>query len=264
LSCKHCSIFQSNNLYIKSYGQIKRELEYSYSLGSRFIDFEGGEPTLWNDGNKNLNSLIKLAKSIGFYTTTITTNAQIPFQWVKSDSIWVSLDGIKNYHDNIRGKGSFNRLLKNISTINHSKLNANMVINSQNYNSVEETINFVKNHSRIQSISLNFHIPDVYTKYLLLDWDKRSKIIDLIIHMKKLGYPIMNSISGLKFMKKKFFKKQCWISNFIMPDGTKFSGCQWKNINCNQCGLSMSGEMSAIFNLKLDTILAGIKLRITS
>jgi len=263
LACKHCSIYQSHNPNIKSYKQIKEELEYSYYLGSRFVDFEGGEPTLWNNGNKDLNSLIRLAKAIGFYSTTVTTNAQIPFFELEADFIWVSLDGIGSFHDDIRGKGSFERLLKNISTANHHRLSVNMVINSQNYNSVEETITFVKNHPQIQSISLNFHTPYINTEHLFLDWDKRSEIIDLILHKKKEGYPIMNSVSGLKLMKHNNFKKQCWVSNFIMPDGTRLAECHGKRAGiCNQCGLSMAGEMNAIFNLKPDTILAGMKLRI--
>lgn len=263
LACKHCSIYRTNNPNIKSYEQIKKELEYSYCLGSRFVDFEGGEPTLWNDGNKDLNSLIHLAKAIGFYSTTVTTNAQMPFSGLDADFIWVSLDGIGSFHDDIRGEGSFERLLKNIAITNYHKLSGNMVINSRNYNSVEETIEFVKNHPHIQSISLNFHTPYIGTEHLFLDWDKRSEIIDLILHKKKEGYPIMNSISGLKLMKHNNFKKQCWISNFILSDGTRLTGCQGERAGiCNQCGLSMAGEMNAIFNLKPDTILAGIKLRI--
>lgn len=263
LACKHCSIFKMHNTYIKSYKQIKKELEYSYSIGSRFVDFEGGEPTLWDDKDKNLNSLISLAKTIGFFSTTITTNAQIPFSNLKADFIWISLDGIGNYHDAIRGKGSFERLLKNIESINHNKIGANMVINSKNYNSVEETIDFVKNHSHIQSISLNFHTPSKSTKHLFLDWNKRSEIIDLILYKKKKGYPIMNSISGLKLMKDNNFEKQCWITNFIMPNGERLTKCQWGHESaCKQCGLSMAGEMNSIFNLKFDTILAGIKLRL--
>ena len=38
----------------------------------------------------------------GFNSVTITTNAQIPFEWVKADFVWVSLDGYREYHDNVR------------------------------------------------------------------------------------------------------------------------------------------------------------------
>jgi MoaA/NifB/PqqE/SkfB family radical SAM enzyme len=262
LTCKHCTVYQLKNPHIKTYEQVKEELEYSYRLGSRFVDFEGGEPTLWRDGEKDLNSLIDLSKAIGFYSATITTNAQMPFTGSKADSIWVSLDGLGAFHDEIRGKGAFDRLVKNIATANHPQLSVNIVINARNYTSVEETIEFAKNHPNIQSISLNFHTPYKGTEYLFLDWEKRAQVIDLIIAKKKAGYPIMNSISGLKLMKHNQFKKQCWVSNFILSDGTRLTECQGKTAGiCDQCGLSMAGEMKSVFSLKPDTVLAGMKLR---
>jgi MoaA/NifB/PqqE/SkfB family radical SAM enzyme len=262
LTCKHCTVYQLTNPTIKTYEQIGEELRHSYRLGSRFVDFEGGEPTLWRDGDKDLNSLIRLAKEIGFYSTTITTNAQKPFTGSEADSIWVSLDGLGEYHDDIRGKGSFDRLVKNITSANHPRLSVNMVINSRNYPSVEETIEYAKSNPHICSISLNFHTPYAGTEDLFLDWDKRSEVIDLIISKKKAGYPIMNSVSGLKLMKHNRFKKHCWVSDFILPDGTYLTECAGKTAGvCDRCGFSMAGEMYSVFNLKPDTILAGMKLR---
>ncbi|MDR3340988.1 MAG: radical SAM protein [Candidatus Symbiothrix sp.] len=262
LACKHCTIYQLTNPNIKSYAQIREELNYSYRLGSRFVDFEGGEPTLWYDGNKDLNSLIRLAKQIGFYSTTITTNAQKPFTGSEADSIWVSLDGLGEYHDAIRGTGAFDRLVKNIASAGHPRLSVNMVVNNHNYPSVAETIEFAQNNPHIHSISLNFHTPYAGTEDLFLDWDKRSEVIDLIIRKKKAGYPVMNSISGLKLMKHNRFKKHCWVSDFILSDGTYLPECTGKTAGvCEQCGFSMAGEMYSVFNLKPDTVLAGLRLR---
>ena len=262
LACKHCIVYRLMNPHIKTYAQIKEELEYSYRLGSRFVDFEGGEPTLWRDGDKDLNSLIRLSKEIGFYSATITTNAYMPFAGSEADSIWVSLDGMGDYHDEIRGKGVFDRLLKNIEEARHPRISLNMVINSLNYTSVEETIEFAKNNPNIRSISLNFHNPYPGTEGLFLDWETRGQVIDLIIRMKKSGYPVMNSVSGLKLMKHAKFKKECWVTNFILPDGRRLSECAGKLSDmCDRCGLSMSGEMRSVFSLKLDTIFAGMKLR---
>lgn len=67
LKCKHCNVYARKEPHIKTYQQIKEELEYCYKIGSRFVDFEGGEPTLWTDGEFDLNSLIRLAKQIGFF-----------------------------------------------------------------------------------------------------------------------------------------------------------------------------------------------------
>jgi len=262
LSCRHCIVYRAVNPQVKSYQQVKEELAYSYRSGARFVDFEGGEPTLWRDGDKDLNSLIRLAKEIGFYSATITTNAWLPFAGSEADSIWVSLDGLGAYHNDIRGKGVFERIVRHIEAAGHPRISVNMVINNRNYPSVEETVRFVNDHPNIQSISLNFHNPYPGTENLFLDWEKRGKVIDLIIRMKKSGYPIMNSVSGLKLMKDAKFKKECWVSNFILTDGRRLPECAGKTAGiCESCGLSMSGEMRSLFTLKPDTVLAGMKLR---
>lgn len=262
LTCKHCNVYNLANPNIKTLDEIRDELVYCYKQGARFVDFEGGEPFLWKEGDKNINDLVRLAKEIGFFSATVTTNAQIPFPGCEADSIWVSLDGMGDFHDEIRGKGTFERLKKNIETCGHQALSINMVINSRNYSSVKETIEFAKSHPAIRAISLNFHTPYEKTEDLFLDWNTRRKVIDEIIQLKKSGYPIINSVSGLKLMKHNRFKKQCWVSNFILADGTKLDECAGKTAGlCDQCGFCMAGEMRSVFTLKPDTIFAGMKLR---
>ncbi|MDR0960981.1 MAG: radical SAM protein [Mediterranea sp.] len=262
LTCKHCNVYNLANPNIKTTEQIIEELKYSYAQGSRFVDFEGGEPMLWRDGEHNINHLIHIAKEIGFFSTTVTTNAQMPFADCEADSIWVSLDGIGEFHEYIRGEGTFARLEKNVAECGHPDVSFNMVINAKNYTNVRDTIEYAKNNPAIRAISLNFHTPYEGTEYLFLEWDKRIKVIDEIIEMKRAGYPIINSISGLKLMKHNKFSKQCWVSNFIMADGTRLPECPGSIAGvCDQCGFGMAGEMHSVFTLRPDTIMAGMKLR---
>lgn len=264
LRCKHCCIDKEKQQITKSYEQIEEELKYSYNLGSRFVDFEGGEPTLWKDNEKNINDLILLAKKIGFFSTTVTTNAQNDFSWLNANSVWVSIDGFEESHDLIRGKGSFAKAVENITKYGESgkkSLSINMVINKLNEKSVEQTINFAKQNPYIRSISLNFHMPYFGTENLCVD--DRNKILDKIILMKKQNYPIMNTFSGLKALKTPQNHKYCWITNFIMPNGKKENMCQGaKNNLCQICGLGMATEMKNLYKFNFETILAGIKLRL--
>ncbi len=262
LNCRHCNVYNLENPTMKSIEQIEEELRYSYQLGSRFVDFEGGEPLLWRDEDLDINDLVDLAKQIGFFSVTVTTNAQFPFDHLHADSIWVSLDGIGEYHDKIRGDGAFQKLEENVANSKHKHLHANMVINSLNYKNLEETLEYVHNHPKFSSISLNFHTPYPGTETLFLPWDIRKELIDKILQFKKKGYPIMNSKSGLEYMKDNHFKKECWICNFILVDGQRLSECPGSQANlCSECGFCMAGEMKSIYNLKIDTVLAGLKLR---
>ena len=129
--CKHCCVDKSKPT-LMSFEEIKEQLLYSYNLGSRFVDFEGGEPTLWKDGKKNINDLCSLAREIGFFSTTVTTNASNDFSWLNAEHVFVSLDGIDS-HDIIRQTGALEKLKKNIANYPHPKqLSVNMVINSIN------------------------------------------------------------------------------------------------------------------------------------
>ena len=81
--------------------------------------------------------------------------------------------------------------------------------------------------------------------------------------MKKNNYPIMNTLSGLKALKSPQNGKYCWITNFIMPDGLRLSKCQGNEHGlCTVCGLGMASEMKNLYNFSLETILAGIRLRL--
>ncbi len=262
LKCKHCSVYSRANPNIMTFEGIRKELEYSYSLGSRFVDLEGGEVMLWRDGEKRINDVIDLAREVGFFSVTITTNAQLPFSGSHADSIWVSLDGYGKYHDMIRGEGTFARLEKNIAECGHKHLSVNMVVNKYNWESVEETIKYVKANPAIESISINFYTPFPDAKNLMITREQRERVIDLVIRMKREGYPIMNSVSGLKLMRHNDFKRHCWVTNFVYADHTR-ANCAGERLGiCDDCGLCMAGEMNAVFNFHPDTIFAGLKLRL--
>jgi len=262
MACRHCSVYDADNPIVKTYEQLHKELKYAYKNGSRIVDFQGGEPTIWCDGEYDIHNLVSLAKSIGYYSVTVTTNALLPFPNLEADTVWASLDGIGSYHDDIRGTGTFDKLVENIASCGHKNLSVNMVVNNRNYESVEETITFVRNNPYIKSIAINFHTPDEKTSDLFLDWEKRGQVIDKVLSMKREGYPILNSVSGLSLMRTNKFKKACWISGFVLPDGTVYDECPGRIADlCERCGYSMAGEMKSVFDLKLDTIFAGLNMR---
>lgn len=263
LSCKHCSVYNHKNPISKTYDQIREELKYCYSLGSRFVDFEGGEPFLWRDGERTVDDLCDLAHELGFFSCTITTNAQRPFVDSHADSIWVSFDGVGEYHEAVRGQGTFARLEQNIASCNHKALSVSMSVNTLNCDSVPQVLDYVKQSPYIKKISFNFHTEFPGTEYLTLPQQKREEVIDTIIAYKKRGYPVMNTVAGLKKMKDLKFKKRCWMTNYVLTDGSRHSipVCGEAG-GCEHCGFSMAGEMAAVFSFCPETILAGLDLRV--
>ena len=266
LRCKHCSVYGSAGNKQRSFEDIVADMKYSYELGSRFIDLEGGEPTLWKEEGKTINDLIDKALEIGFFSTTVTTNAQQDFSWIRPQSIWVSMDGVGEYHNQIRGEGTFARLEKNISQSGKKNICVNMVVNALNYESVDAAMEYVKKNPDIAQISINFHTPYPGTEHLMLPNEKKVEIIDKVLEYKRNGYPIMNSRSGLKLMKRNALGeiklgKECFVTNFIYTDGSRSLCLGYGTEQCRVCGFCMAGEMASVWSFRPDTILAGFKLR---
>ncbi|MDR1855501.1 MAG: radical SAM protein [Azoarcus sp.] len=263
LKCRHCTFYAKKDAVVRTYAAIRDDLEYCHAQGSRFVDFEGGEPTLWRDGEHDLNSLVRLAKQIGFYSATVTTNATRPFKGLEADSIWVSMDGVGATHDAIRGEGTFARLVENIEGCGHPRVSVNMVVNALNHTAVDAAIDFAKKHPNIESIAINLLTPFKGTEELELDDATRDAVLDRVIARKKRGDPIMNSLSGLKFMRRRASAKYCWMTNFVMNDGRRLPECNGKAAGlCDRCGFCMAGEMASVMTLKPETLLAGLKLRV--
>ena len=276
LRCKHCSVYGSAGYKQRRFEDIVADMQYSYEQGSRFIDLEGGEPTLWKEvkgenGNVKgeyytINDLIDKALEIGFFSVTVTTNAQQDFSWIRPQSIWVSMDGVGEYHDRIRGEGAFARLEENIQKSGFKHICVNMVVNALNYESLDAAMEYAKSNPAIEQISINFHTPYPGTEYLMLPLEKKAELIDKVLAYKKKGYPIMNSRSGLKLMKRNALGeiqlgKECFVTNFIYTDGSRSLCLGYGTEQCRVCGFCMAGEMASVWGFKLDTVLAGFKLR---
>lgn len=266
LRCKHCSVYGSAGYRQRAFEDILADMRYAYSLGSRFIDLEGGEPTLWRENELTINDIIDAAKRIGFFSVTVTTNAQQDFSWIHPHSIWVSMDGVGKYHDAVRGEGTFARLEENIRHSGQRHICVNMVVNTLNYQSLDAAMDYVKSNPAIEQISINFHTPYPGTEYLMLSPLQKADIIDRVIACKRRGYPVMNSYSGLKKMKlnalgKIRLGKECFVTNFIYPDGGRSLCVGYGTDQCRDCGFCMAGEMASVFHFCPDTLLCGFKLR---
>ena len=264
LRCKHCSVYGSAGYRQRKFDDILEDMKRSYKAGSRFIDLEGGEPTLWKEDGKTINDIIDAAMELGFFSVTVTTNAQQDFSWIHPHSIWVSMDGIGKYHEAVRGEGTFAKLEENIARSGKKHICVNMVINSLNWESLDAAMEYVRNNPAIEQISVNFHTPYPGTEHLKLPNDKKAELIDKVLEYKKKGYPIMNSSTGLRHMRDLKFKKVCWMTNYVLTDGTRSPMCAGSMVPgvCEKCGFCMAGEERAVVDLAPDTIFAGLSLRV--
>jgi len=259
LKCQHCHIAENlPNIpqpHKMPYEVALEEMKASYDRGARVLFFEGGEPTHWNDGERTLLDLIKAGRDIGFFVTGYTTNGTNVF-YLESDVISVSLDGPREAHDSIRCQGVFDKLMENLSKVDHPNVFANMVVMPDNKHLVRDTAQIVKDNPRINGLMINFLTPPPDAKVLGPD-DKR-KVVEEVVALKKEGYPILNSKKALKELLMEDYSKKCpfWASEFVLPDRSKLYGCPMRGESCKRCGFNAVREYSLITRGSISTILS--------
>jgi len=259
LRCKHCSI-HSSNVEIPgkaklSYNEIVDELGMQFREGARIAYFEGGEPTMWSDGEKDLGDIIRAAKKIGYSNVGYTTNGTNKI-FTDSDIIAVSLDGPRDMHDMIRGEGVFDRLMKNLDGIEFSgSVYANMVIHKKNMDLIEETARTVMDSKRLTGVIFNFITPP--PAELALTADEKRTVIGKIRELKKKGYPILNSRKGLELLAEEDWTEKCpyHVTVFLIPNGKHYNGCPMQGTpSCEKCGFAAVREYHLIKKGSFTTI----------
>jgi len=250
-TCRHCSSCTVSENHFKSFEQTVRDFKACYDKGARILDIEGVNLLRWKDADKDARDIFNAAKEIGFYNTSTMIPAKDWNEWsqleVNVDVLWISIYGVDD--------------LPFVDT--DKKASLYMVINNQNYQQIPKILEFMCQHKNLSQIAFNFHTPFAESESLSLSPEQRKEVIERLIHFKKKGYPIMNTVSGLKNMLSLDFKRYCWICNFIYCDSRQSPICidDEKSGICSKCGFCMSGEMNAVFRFKLDTILTGLKNR---
>jgi len=250
LNCKHCTVYSVKGKNV-SFNQIKKDLNILYSKGIRFLEITGGEPFLYNDKNKNLEDIIKCAKEIGFYRILLCTNGTFPIK-TSTDYVWVSIDGDKKTHDNIRGK-TYEKIMKNISESKHKKIFVNFTITKLNYRNLDFSVKEILSNRNINGILFHFFIPYITSDKLGVNKDLKNRIIEIIFNLKKrYGKKICNTSSGLTYLKNEDWIKPVW-GSLIIYDG-KISTCCCRNeiVNkkiCENCLSTPAVETYTVQNI---------------
>lgn len=255
LKCKHCILADLGRKNL-SFGEITHSLCQLYNLGVKQLVISGGEPFVWRDGRYNVESIIKRAKNIGFFRVSLCTNGTFPLE-SRADFLLVSIDGLRDTHNKIRGK-TFDRIISNVRKSNHKRIFANFTINKLNWGEFGDIIKLAKKEEKVKGIFINFHTPYSGVEDLFLPLEKRGKILDEILALKKEGYPVLNSTAGLKAMKNNNWKRPVDLA--MLSDLGKIYPCCCRGeiVNsyaCSNCGCAMAVEPAVINDGKISSIL---------
>lgn len=258
LTCKHCAVNNINKV-MYSYNDIVTEMKELYNEGIRILFFCGGETTLWKDGDKTIKDLILEAKATGFFIINIVTNGTVDLDIPEADIIFLSLDGLKNNHNIIRGD-TFDTIMKNVDKAKDCNICVYTAVNNINFQDIEGLCKLVKGNPNLNSISFNLHTPYEGTESLTLDKDQKHQVVNTIKRMIKEGYPVFNLYTALDYYLQNEWDRPCY--QCVVSENKKRYVCgRCVEIDglCQECGYLFAVEFSLLCRGKMNVILDMIK-----
>jgi Fe-coproporphyrin III synthase len=249
LGCKHCpwSNKITTDLSPATWETIIDDL---YSQGVTVLVIEGGEPTLYN----GISGIVDYVKSKGMYCVFITNGTQ-DLSNINPDVFWISIDGLKTSHDNIRGKGVFDRVIDTLDRYPEKKFVSLTSLSKINVDEIESLCQYFSGTELLDGMMFHFQYPYTTLTDIALDRAERTKAAEKMIQLKKQYPKLLNSDSYLKSVGK---DKKCfpWLLVVVTADGQQQHGCMVRHIekeDCAKCDMGCYGELSRAYELKKDT-----------
>jgi MoaA/NifB/PqqE/SkfB family radical SAM enzyme len=249
LRCKHCT-WKNRITKDLSLSEWKDIIDDLHRQGVTTIAIEGGEPTLHND----VSRIVDYINSKNMYSIFVTNGTQ-DISFIDPDVFWVSIDGMKNTHDKIRGNGVFLKMISILKKNRDKKMISLTTISKTNAEDLEPMCKFFSQADFLYGSWFHFAYPYSDIEITTLNAKERIKIAQKIIELKKKYPKIMNSTSYLETVGR---QKKCypWLLVNITDDGKQQHGCMVKYIekeNCSKCDMGCYGELSRTYEFKRDT-----------
>jgi hypothetical protein len=248
LRCKHCYHFQGRQDKQKEELQIsiwEKRLNELYKLGVRAVLLVGGEPALRSD-------VLMLADKLFPFVYVITNGTmRIPEEF--NHRLFVSLDGLPDTNDSIRGNDVFSKVIKNYS--GDRRVIINMTLTEGNYNELKG-ITRIAEENGFDGVVCNICAGGIeHASPLVVPKEDRGAIINEMKRVKAI-YPssFLMTKRMIKWYEFPDHRGSCtWGSDALHFDVCwKKRGCFVDNADCSNCGclagsfqspLKMLGEL---------------------
>lgn len=247
LRCKHCYFL----------GQNQNEELSNEALFNRITQIKTMYPSLmhagWLGGEPLLRKELLIQCTKMFPLNMIVTNGTIELPVLSNSVFNVSVDGTREYYEQIRGRGHYEKVKINADR-NDIRVNVACVLNSINHQCVKAMLEEWRSSS-VQGISFSFYTPQKgIDDSLYLDGIDKDAVIDHIIELKKeYGDFILNSCSVLNLMKSgtsSEITSRCKSPKAILSidaKGNIKSPCvMGSSVDCSRCGCVVPFEIESV------------------
>ncbi len=246
LRCKHCyhfhgkSVFEKKEVPIEEWETRFKELHKS---GIRGIMLVGGEPSLRSD---------VLMAAHGIFThVSIITNGTIKVPDEFKSPIFISVDGSEETNDSIRGKGVFQRIIKNYT--GDRRVVINITLMKENYQELEDVVKIAKKHD-FRGVVCNLCAPSLEIKGPhYLKRDTRRKVIEEMKRVKSL-YPkdFLLTKKMIEWYENPDHRNECyWGTNVLHFDVSWNKRKCFASADCSNCGCFAGASFQKSFDFLL-------------
>lgn len=249
LQCVHCYSDKTNDAQEKepSIKDLKKLIDTCYENGCRWVYFLGGEPVM----KKGIGELIHHARNKGMLTE-MNTNGHFVirnYETIKEiDFLTFSLDGDREAHDALRGKGSFDQVMAGIIFAKDHFMNVRIhaVLTKLSQGSLAFFQNIYETHGVMYNFSdFESDNPSLAKKFSVSSEERRNFYLNYLeLASKKKG--IYNSLKGIRYVLDWPFSEP--IATSAMLEKSKF-----KHVPCQHtvtlCVIDTDGSMHPCIGL---------------
>lgn len=261
LSCKHCFIYRDGNPN-EAPESIRAEMGDADMLETLegLRDRHGIKTMLWMGGEPLLKKKL-LAKGVRLFArNTITTNGTAPLpDFGASVHYVVSMDGPEDLNDDLRGEGTFQRVLRNLSNVAPdfgSTVQVQCVVTRRNQERLEELVDTLR-ASPVGWMTFSFYVPmkDDETGNTWETNVERASAVREVLRLKQAhGGFVRNGRRSLELMLPPDCERvtaRCPTQEWLLPlwlEDDHFTTpfcCYGNDVDCNRCGAWVVFEFAA-------------------
>jgi MoaA/NifB/PqqE/SkfB family radical SAM enzyme len=240
LRCDHCYFFEQDHNHQWSLEQWRGLFEQMKAERFRFYQctWVGGEPLLRPE-------IIELGRRY-FKYSTVTTNGSIALPDWKDVSWYISVDGGRRQHEQMRNTpGLYDTIRQTIEQSVGLKITIAYCITRENCSEISASLEEWNRNPKVRNMVFSFFTPvRGLDDSLWLEWDDKDRIIELLMEKKKrYGAFIVNTERALGLMKSgraRSVTDSCPFAEksfALSPDGIMKEPCMLgPKADCDRCG----------------------------
>ncbi len=227
-------------------------------MATRLVERGGRTADCRRDGRYGIEQVVEYASKVGYFTVVIYTNGTIPIR-TSADTVFISIDGLQETHDSLRGGASFDRIVDNIRRSEHPSQFINFTINRHNMAELEAFCSYVDGLEQIRGTFFYFHTPYYGHDDLYVEPAERESILRSLLQYKS-KYRILNSRAGLRSALRNDWKRPLDICA-VYEKGVSHKCCRYHGDPelCRNCGYLSYAEIDQTLKLKPSAVLKALK-----